>query len=384
VESETVPAEAPAPSSSSANEVGLSPGTKRPYSLPLNNPPVVTAEAADHMRPDDLVLGIVVAGRPRAYPWWILRNYHVSNDTVVLEPNWLGGYDLGETSFWEPFVRYAESRGRDTFVPLFVSLCEACSGGAAFIPALDGSLERPLVFSQCRSSGRPGNDFTAIGVYTVCDLQTHSRWHPFTGRAESGPLAGRRMQRVPIQMELWATWVEHHPDTRVVLGSEELRERTHADIYPARMGGKGVHSSYARWVRENPDAEDRRLDPDEIVLGLSGAGSSRSLAYPLSRLRRDGGFVPLEFDGEPYLLTLAGRYRALVFHRRLGSETLDFERIARDPLRFEDASGTVWNELGEAVSGPRAGTRLPLVEDSYLAEWADWIMQHPGSEIVGS
>jgi hypothetical protein len=45
---------------------GLSPGLKRPHSLSLNNPEFVVARA-------------------RAYPWFTLRNFHVTNDTVILE-----------------------------------------------------------------------------------------------------------------------------------------------------------------------------------------------------------------------------------------------------------------------------------------------------------
>ena len=65
-------------------ELGLSPGKKRPYMLPLNNPSVVTVDEATHLRPDDLVVGVLVAGRARAYPWWILANHHVANDHLIL------------------------------------------------------------------------------------------------------------------------------------------------------------------------------------------------------------------------------------------------------------------------------------------------------------
>ena len=34
------------------------------------------------MRDDDVVLGVVVAGEARAYPWWIVKHFHVVNDTI--------------------------------------------------------------------------------------------------------------------------------------------------------------------------------------------------------------------------------------------------------------------------------------------------------------
>ena len=58
------------------------PPQRRTYTLSLNNPDVVGAEAADHMRPEDLVVGVVVGRDSRAYPWWVMSQYHVVNDTV--------------------------------------------------------------------------------------------------------------------------------------------------------------------------------------------------------------------------------------------------------------------------------------------------------------
>lgn len=52
------------------------------------------------------------------------------------------------------------------------------------------------------------------------------------------------------------------------------------------------------------------------------------------------------------------------------------------PLMLRDQTDTVWNELGEAISGPNQGDRLKMVNDAYLAEWSEWIMEHPGAEIV--
>src|SRR5207249_11968292 len=61
----------------------LSPGKKRPWILPLNHPPLVSAREASHMLPEDLVVGVVVDGRARAYPWFMAANYHVINDSMV-------------------------------------------------------------------------------------------------------------------------------------------------------------------------------------------------------------------------------------------------------------------------------------------------------------
>jgi hypothetical protein len=74
-----------------------------------------------------------------------------------------------------------------------------------------------LVFAQCRSKGSSAGDYTAIGVYTICDMQTHSRWHPFAGEAKSGPLEGKHLQRIPVSVEKWSDWLATWPSTVVAV-----------------------------------------------------------------------------------------------------------------------------------------------------------------------
>ena len=367
--------------SGEANEVGLSPGDKRTHSLPLNNPSFVPREQAQHMRDDDLVVGLLVGERPRAYPWWVVRNHHVINDTIVV-PDPGDAPPRGDARpAWADHVHRPPSLDRFApYVPVLITLCEACSGAACFVPSPDGTVDRPLVFAQCRNLGGP-DDYNAIGVYTIADMQTHSRWHPFTGRAESGPLEGTELPRLPVAIETWARWSELHPDTLVVIAGEEMRTRIHAG-WDVGMGRPGAHSTYTRWARENPDEVDDRVRPNALVVGLSdGEGS---LAYAYKALVEADGLVQLEFRGEPYLLVQSATFGVSVFRRTLGEEVLDFELRSSEPLRFADSGGSLWDAQGTAVEGPRKGSSLAVVRGAYLAEWTDWIMAHPGSEVAPS
>ncbi len=359
-------------------EYGLSPGFKRPHSLSLNNPEFVVAREAAFMEPDDLVVGVVVDGRARAYPWFALRNFHIANDTIILE-------DGDVAPYWQPFARLPSDAEYhvDPFIPLLITMCEACSSASAYIPIVGDSVDRPLVFAQCRSEG-PEGGYNAVGTYTMCDLQTHSRWHPFVGRAESGPLAGKRLKRVPVAVESWENWVRRHPETQVLLAGREMRGRTHGKLNIRLMGGSGVHVTYRRAVRANPEREDKRLSRGVLVFGIASRDGKKGLAYPLETLREAGGFVQREFEGEPYLFILRGEYRAAAYHARRGDAELRFTIVSDDPLVFEDASGTRWDELGRAISGARRGERLEIVATSYLTEWSEWSMGHPGSEIVAA
>lgn len=360
------------------NEPGLSPGRHRAHALPLNNPSFVPAALADFMRPDDLVIAVVVRGGARAYPWWIARNHHVINDTVVVPREEI---DAARDGFWDRVTHVPRSAYFDPFIPLLVTVCEVCSGASAYVPVIESQPDRALVFAQCRSRGSPAGDYNAVGTFTICDGQTHSRWHPFTGLAGSGPLAGTRLQRLPVQIERWDQWQREHPDTVVAIAGAEMRRRAHSQVsHGARPGMRGSHPSYERYLRDHPQDEDRRLAHNTLVLGVSSDGDAR--AYTLEALHRRGGLVQGVIGGEPYVAVQRGRYRATAFSRRLDGRVLDFEIASRDPYRLRDAAGSLWNDVGEAVDGPLRGSVLRILDDTYVAEWADWVMAHQGSEII--
>jgi len=46
----------------------------------LSNPAYVSVEDATHVRKGDDVLGLTYKGISRAYPTWVMDNYHLVND----------------------------------------------------------------------------------------------------------------------------------------------------------------------------------------------------------------------------------------------------------------------------------------------------------------
>ncbi|MEM9460034.1 MAG: DUF3179 domain-containing (seleno)protein [Myxococcota bacterium] len=385
------------------DEAGLSPSYKRVYALPLNNPSLVPAAEASHMRPDDRVVGVVVAEQPRAYPWWILSNYHVVNDTIItaaaqvesLAPRMHAAIQRERSAAIDRVREIGRDKSNSGWaqhhVPVTVTLCEACTGAAAFVSAVQDTSElaaRPLVFSMCTSKGNPTGDYRAIGVYTICDAQTHSRWHPFSGLSYSGPLAGKRLQRVHAFMETWDRWVRVHPDTTVAFADRQemdarlhgSRNRRNAQV-PNSAFGRGLHSSFWWWLREHPDEEDQRLPRTEIVLGVAHEG--QALAVPLKELIAKGRVWNHEIGAEPYVFLLQGELMGVVYSRRLGDEILSFTIESEDPIVVRDASGTRWDLRGRALDGPYKGRALDLAEESYVVYWVDWSMNHPATALLG-
>ena len=178
---------------------------QRSFALPLNNPVVLPVPMATHMTPDDLVFGVIVKGQARAYPRWILLNYHVVNDVIKDEP-------------------------------IYLAHCEACTASSAFRSTLDAVLKGTLSFMICGARA---------GTFEVCDNQTLSRWHPFTGIARQGRLKGAAMERIPVVLEKWKTWADRFPDGEVVHAHPILRERAHGrrDRKSTRLNSSHIQKS---------------------------------------------------------------------------------------------------------------------------------------------
>ncbi|HEY7509295.1 MAG TPA: DUF3179 domain-containing (seleno)protein, partial [Vicinamibacteria bacterium] len=296
----------------------------------MEEPTVVPGARATHMREEDVVLGIVVAGEARAYPWWVVKNFHVVNDTV---------------------------RG----APVVVTFCEQCTGAAAFRRELDRrllTLETAGVYN---------------GTIIARDRETRTLWAPFSGRGLEGPLAGRKLERIPLALTRWSEWKARHPATSVAWGPAQVR------------GGHGSWYEPGKWgiVAEmglTLSGWDTRLPENALVYGLEVAGGRR--AYPLPELRARG---PLGDDafGVPVVLLAPGDLEAVAFDRRIRERTLTFRAAAMASAAMrDDETGTSWSAEGLAVEGPLRGERL-LRLDGYVVEWHVWAAYNPDTEVFG-
>lgn len=54
------------------------------------------------------------------------------------------------------------------------------------------------------------------GQTQIEDIETGSAWSPLEGKAISGPLAGKHLDRVPYLYSFWYAWSAYRPETRVI------------------------------------------------------------------------------------------------------------------------------------------------------------------------
>jgi hypothetical protein len=294
---------------------------------PLNDP--VWTDAHDHLRDDDPVLGLYLDGQAWALPWWIIKEPHVANLSL----------DAG---------------------PVLVTLCVMCSTAAAFRAEVEG--ER-LVF---RLRGRYN------GTMLLEDRATQSFWSPFTGVALTGPMRETALKRLPLSQCLWREWLAMYPTTRVLSAEHASREVRGSHFSP---GSPGIYPGFLATLVRPLDA---RLPHNMLVLGVEHAAKAR--AYPLSALAQIGPVLNDTLGGvEIVLRCRPGTLQALAFHRRVGDRLLVFG-YAKARGVYDEETNSVWNEMGEAIAGPLAGTQLAYLE-SGVGEWYEFAAYHPGAEI---
>ena len=268
----------------------------REYNLPLNNPPIVRPAEAYFLKPEDIVLGVLLGESARAYPWFMLANYHAVNDFIDRKP-------------------------------IIVTLCETCNGGAAFLA----------------NTGDTTLDFRPRGLkhetWYAIDFQTGSHWYPFRGTAFEGPLQGTKLERIRSYFSTWRNWVGDHPHTTVVLSSDEVRLRPHGRN--TRMAAKStLRAQYLKRIATpGPNPKRKLLPGHELVFGLIPKGDAPAKAYTLEHLEQAALPIQTRIDGVPVLILQQNQYQVGAYVRKLNKIELQLQVQSRDPLLMSDQLG---------------------------------------------
>jgi hypothetical protein len=206
----------------------------------------VGASDAVFLMPEDQVIGVVVAGKARAYPLKILNWHEVVDDAVA---------------------------GR----AFAVTYCPLTASAIVYDRKLG---KKPLTLAVS------GKLYQSNLLFY--DKKTESLWSQVKGAAVAGPLTGSRLEPLPSVVTPWAIWRKAHPDTLVL------------DIKTGYSRNYGIdpYQSY-----ESSDEvmfpvlpTDDRLPAKERVLGLTINGVDE--AFPFSRLAAASTPLKLGLGGE--------------------------------------------------------------------------------------
>ena len=328
------------------------------------------AEADRWLRPDDLVLGLALEGVTKAYPLKILNWHEIVNDV------------FGKT-------------------PVVVTYCPLCNSGVAFRREVDG---KTLEF------GVSGRLYKSDLV--MYDRATGTFWSQLEGRAIVGPLAGRTLERLPLDVLPWRAWRELHPDTLVLArptvhtrvgGVAPLAERraqarsSAGSSGPKPIGDKtqAGGGEFLRNYEEDPYAwyrtnnydtfgtpfQDRRLKAKAAVWGIAlEGGAAKAYAEPALQTK---GLINDEIGGVPVLVLWTGG-TARAFRRELPSgRVVSFARGGDETALMDRETGSRWDRTGRAIDGPLRGTRLEAIP-VIKSFWFAWAAFHPSTGLFAT
>ncbi|BDZ64542.1 DUF3179 domain-containing protein [Agromyces mangrovi Wang et al. 2018] len=320
-------------------------GGPPPDGIPaIDDPMFDRASEVDWLEPTEAVLSLTVGGETRGYPIQIMTWHEIVNDVV-------GG------------------------VPVAVTYCPLCNSGVAFEREVDG---RELTFG---TSGLLYAD-----NLVMYDRQTESLWPQLTGIASVGALTGTELTAIPMGAVGWADFLEAEPDALVL-----NRDTGHSRSYGTNPY-IGYDDPSTLPIFPLPEPTDARLTAKTRVVGIDVDGEV--VAITRDRLARDGVTALVVGGDDLVVFHAAGQASSLdapgvadgadigsvaVFRAELDGEVLGF---APDGDAFvDDATGSRWDVLGNAVSGPLAGERLEPVThlDTF---WFAWVAFQPGTDLL--
>jgi len=310
-------------------------------SIPAIDTPIfISIDKANEWLGDDWpIMRFENEGVVRGYPLAILIWHEIVNDTV-------GGK------------------------PVALTFCPLCNATIVF--------NRTLPDGTVLDFGTTGNLRNSDLV--MYDRQTESWWQQFTGEAIVGDLTGTMLDFLPSQIISWSEFKTAHPDAEV-LSRDTGHQRSYGENpYP---GYDDVNSS--PWFPGLDD--DDRLPAMERVAAVVIDGKAK--AYPFSSLEINQ-VANDTVNGAPIVLfwksgtrTTFGKFptdvgSSGVFSRKLEDQVLTFTPADNG---YEDLeTGTLWNILGQAVSGPLFGSSLtPIVSDEHF--WFAWSVFLPDTEV---
>ncbi|NIR50610.1 DUF3179 domain-containing protein [candidate division KSB1 bacterium] len=309
----------------------------------LFDPETIPASEADYLSDENLVVGIVVDGQARAYPYAILDWHEVVNET---------------------------SPGNSLIT---ISYCPLTGTAIVF----DGNnAGRNLTFGV---SGLLFNN-----NLIMFDRQTDSHWPQMRLQSDQGVLKDTRQKVIPSIETSWGTWKKLFPNS-VILSTDTGHDRPYNIPGSAYPGYTNLNSKFLFPVTLN----DRRLPTKQRIHGVmfgEGPDNYKTKVY-LIDLAQKSRLINDVVEDNPVLVVDSGKDNFVISYLRdVNGQTLTFrldEDVTEFPFTFkDDETSSTWNVLGEAIDGPLAGMKLERTS-SYNAYWFAWGAFFRRAEIHG-
>jgi hypothetical protein len=307
----------------------------------LNQPRFVDPDSPEafYIRPDDLVLGVVINGEAKAYPHNIGWHHEIINDEV-------GGHRI------------------------VVSLCPLTGTGMVF----DGEQENGNLVAMGVSGLLFNNNLI---MYNKTD--DASLYPQMTGRAISGPQKGESLKLVPVIETTWDYWRMLYPDSKVVSGVTGIYDISQYTNYPYQsQGDYRYESNYILFPMAPTSDVTPYFGRKQVTLGVRFGEIAK--AYPFPAMAKEA-VINDEVAGTKLVVVFYELHKLAIPYSRdvtVSGEplSLTFDKIASDddtyPFLLRDKeTGSVWNLKGVAIGGDLEGQRLTQIP-AHNAFWFAW------------
>lgn len=309
-------------------------GVRRDGIPPLSNPETIPASQATYLNDSDVVFGVSLGGKNRAYPKRILAWHEMVKDRV-------GGLSINGV------------------------YCTLCGSMIVYKTELDGK------HYELGTSG-----FLYRSNKLMYDHETKSMWSTLQGRPVVGPLVDQGIQLEPLYVvtTTWGQWKADHPDTDVL----SLRTGHRRDY------GEGVayrdYFSTDKLMFTVPMLDKRLKNKDEVLIV------------------RDEGVEPIAIAAEflnrqPLYQDQIGDTPFVVVTDASGAnrvyESLDLTfQKASGAKRLQSDNGIQWTVTEDALVADQAVTiagesvdRLQRIS-AHRAFWFGWFADHPDVRLI--
>ena len=197
--------------------------------------------------------------------------------------------------------------------------------------------------------------------FLMRDEQTGTFWQQISGRAVSGPLAGKQLKHVPSDELTFALWRTEQPSGTVLKEAVEYSAKYSPKDWDVKMRKTPVVISHAGNGRS----------PRDLVLGIHVDGAAR--AYLYEQVLKE------KLVQSPPLILLVGPDNESVRAFKAG-QFGDFYSLPDTGVMIDSATGSHWNFQGCATEGKAKGSCLPRVQ-AIKDYWFDWREYNPGTTV---
>jgi hypothetical protein len=300
----------------------------------LIEPAYISAETADYLSDDELVIGFVHGDEARAYPHQILDWHEIINDRV------------GD-------------------VNISVTYCPLTGTGIGWNREIDGEVTTFGVSGLLYNSN-----------LIPYDRKTDSNWSQIRLDCVNGELKGKEVETYPLVETTWKTWKEMYPSTTVI--SQETGYNRSYGRYP--YGDYRTSHNYLIYPVAN---ENNRFPNKERVLGIVQSGNVR--VYSFAGFGDNVTVINDKLNGKNVVVAGNREDNFMVSYISDPGDgsTLSFSAVqGQYPVVMTDGEGNMWDVGGRAVAGPRKDARLSPAP-SFIGYWFSFVAFYPDLTVYG-